>query len=167
MHQSAIDLMKLLAETHGVIGTGRVLEVGSYQVGERDWSPREMFDHRDTAYVGIDIREGPQVDRIVPEVGIWPDLGQFSAALSMNTLEHCRRPWEVVVNIAHHIVVGGTVILIAPFMWPIHDYPSDYFRYTGDGLASLMDNAGLQCLACGQQESSRYKFDAWAVGTKL
>jgi SAM-dependent methyltransferase len=58
-------------------------------------------------------------------------------------LEHVRWPDRLVAE-AHRVLrPGGVLILAAPFYWPLHEEPNDYFRYTKHGLAHLMQQAGF------------------------
>lgn len=171
MHESAAALLTRLVKEHvlnaGTMGD-RVLEVGSRQVGPSDWTPRRLFDRRVWKYLGLDIEAGTNVDCVVKELGPWPEhlAAWFDVVVSANALEHCQRPWEVAQNVLQVLKPGGYVIFVAPFMWPLHDFPSDYFRFTGAGLASLIEAAGGHVLESGQLESSHFKFDAFAVGRK-
>jgi hypothetical protein len=38
---------------------------------------------------------------------------------------------------------GQYLVLSAPFYWPLHEEPHDYFRFTRHGLKSLSDAAGF------------------------
>jgi hypothetical protein len=38
---------------------------------------------------------------------------------------------------------GGWLVLSAPFYWPLHEEPHDYFRFTRYGLEHLMREAGF------------------------
>lgn len=163
MHRSAYDIMAKLIREHVAAGA-RVLEIGSRQTKATDLLMSSLLSGCD--YVGADIRDGKNVDVIVPEIGDWPPLEAFDVVISINTLEHCRRPWTVVGSAANVLLPGGAMILVAPFMWHVHDHPGDYFRFTGAGLGELMVAAGLNVETSGQKGTGQSKADAWAVGRK-
>jgi hypothetical protein len=39
--------------------------------------------------------------------------------------------------------VGGTCVIIAPFIWKEHRYPIDCWRFLPDGMDCLFKNAGF------------------------
>jgi SAM-dependent methyltransferase len=59
-------------------------------------------------------------------------------------LEHCNRPREVLAEIARVLKPGGFCVGTVPQYWHVHGWPSDYFRYTSNGLAFLAGEAGLE-----------------------
>ncbi|MBI5280853.1 MAG: class I SAM-dependent methyltransferase [Candidatus Solibacter usitatus] len=67
----------------------------------------------------------------------------FDAALNIVTLEHLRQPARALAEIARVLKPGGTLLLIAPHQWEVHQAPHDYFRYTCHGLRYLLDEAGF------------------------
>jgi SAM-dependent methyltransferase len=61
-------------------------------------------------------------------------------------LEHVPRPWILLAECHRVLKTGGWLVLSAPFYWPLHEEPHDYFRFTRHGLESLIADAGfLQC----------------------
>ncbi len=52
-------------------------------------------------------------------------------------LEHVEEPAVVVAEIERVLKPGGHVHAVVPFCHPWHGYPSDYHRFTQDGLADL------------------------------
>ena len=39
---------------------------------------------------------------------------------------------------------GGAAIFMAPFMYPFHADPCDFFRFSEQGLASLFERVGMK-----------------------
>ncbi len=52
-------------------------------------------------------------------------------------LEHVRDPARVVSEIVRVLAPGGFVHIVVPFCHPFHEYPSDFRRFTPDGLRAL------------------------------
>lgn len=110
---------------------GRALIVGSRIYGDREDRRARYPDA-----VGLDMLAGPGVDLVQDlEEGI-PD-GQFAHVDCLSVLEHSRRPWLLAANLERLLLPGGTIFVSVPFCWPVHSYPSDYFRMTPEGLKSL------------------------------
>jgi SAM-dependent methyltransferase len=61
-------------------------------------------------------------------------------------IEHVPRPWKLVEECYRVLRPGGWLVLSAPFYWPLHEEPHDYFRFTRYGLKNLVLSAGFsQC----------------------
>jgi len=111
---------------------GVVLEVGSY--GKPDYG--KYFPNRK----GIDIRPGPGVD-IVASVYELPFVdNSFDTVLCISVLEHLTEPSRAVVEMQRVLKPGGTIIISVPFLFPIHESPNDYWRFTKYGLQHLFVN---------------------------
>lgn len=112
---------------------GRTLVVGSKIYGER-------IDRR-TRYqdaVGVDLFPGLGVDIVLDlEEALPVTLGRFAHIDCISVLEHSRRPWLLAANIERLLEPGGTLYVGVPFVWRIHAYPSDYWRFTVEGVRSL------------------------------
>jgi uncharacterized protein YbaR (Trm112 family)/SAM-dependent methyltransferase len=72
--------------------------------------------------------------------------GTLDTVVSLAVLEHVQRPWVVAEEIWRVLKPGGTVLIDAPFLYPIHDR-HDYFRFTDQGLEILFSR--FQKIALG------------------
>jgi len=61
----------------------------------------------------------------------------FGVVLCTEVLEHCHSPHQVIAEFYRVLRPGGKLILTTRFMFPIHDAPHDYFRFTKYGLQLL------------------------------
>ena len=124
---------RVMAYVRSLALTGRCLDVGSYNV---NGSVRELF--RD--YTGLDMRPGPNVDVVAPGNAIpFPDAS-FDVVCCLEMLEHDRDPFGTVREMRRVLRPGGHLVLTVPSIgFARHNYPSDYWRMTADGLAVLMD----------------------------
>ncbi|MGH1398892.1 MAG: class I SAM-dependent methyltransferase [Alphaproteobacteria bacterium] len=64
----------------------------------------------------------------------------IDAAFVMEVLEHVKDPFAAMKELKRIVKPGGQLILSTPFIFPIHDAPHDYFRYTKFGLQHLLKN---------------------------
>ncbi len=62
---------------------------------------------------------------------------QYDYIVVIEVLEHVAEPHEAARNLLRALRSGGTLLLSTPFVFPLHDRPRDYFRYTRYGLAYL------------------------------
>lgn len=79
-----------------------------------------------------------------PEVNIVADAhylpfkdNSFDALISQAVLEHTENPWEVVNEIYRILKNKGIVYVEVPFLQGFHPSPSDYYRFTIQGLEKL------------------------------
>lgn len=109
----------------------KFLEVGSRNI---NGAP----ERRTPFYTGIDKIAGPGVDLVADGQAIpFPD-NSYDFVICAETLEHDTAPWKTSQEIQRVVKVGGLVIVTVPGIgFPRHDFPSDYWRFTTDGLALL------------------------------
>jgi SAM-dependent methyltransferase len=69
----------------------------------------------------------------------------FDTVVLLEVLEHVLEPQSVLAEISRVLRPHGTLLLSMPFLYPLHDAPHDYQRYTAPGLAHRLRAAGLEC----------------------
>jgi SAM-dependent methyltransferase len=68
----------------------------------------------------------------------------FDTILCIAVLEHVENPEEVVPEFFRVLKPGGYVIASVPFLQPEHKVPTDFQRYTKDGLQRLFTHHGFE-----------------------
>ena len=124
---------------------GRVLNAGA---GSRDISELvegELFSQ--------DIFEAPHIDYVSPLDQIPVENGFFDTIICNAVLEHVENPEEVLAEFARVCKPGGTLYLCVPFLQPEHLDPTDYQRYTIDGLKREVERAGFAVEEAGPVHS--------------
>lgn len=119
----------------------RVLDAGG---GDAPY--REMFAH--VHYVTADwpqsVHEGAARSDIVASLDDLPVTdGSFDSVLSTQVLEHVPDPGKVLSELFRVLCPGGRLWLTAPLVWPLHEEPFDFYRYTSFGLRTLLVEAGF------------------------
>jgi len=143
--------MKRLIEQYTFPGTGKtVIDVGARNANGsyRDLLEQAGYDN----YLGVDIEDGPNVDVVLPESGEW-QLEAADVVISGQCLEHVRQPWVWIKQVATLVKPGGTVILVAPWIWQIHRHPVDCWRILPDGMDALFEWANLDRIESGVSEA--------------
>jgi SAM-dependent methyltransferase len=95
-------------------------------------------------YMGIDLPGNAQADFVLRENGTTstPD-GFAEIVLSTQVLEHVGDP-DAYLREAHRMLKpGGLLMLSTHGLWLYHADPTDYWRWTGPGLAKLIESAGF------------------------
>jgi len=68
----------------------------------------------------------------------------FDTVLMMDVLEHLPGPDQAISEAFHSLKPGGHLILQVPFLYPLHDEPHDFHRWTAYGLRQLCTIHGLK-----------------------
>ncbi len=112
--------------------TEKVLEIGSW--GKPGYI--KYFPNR----VGVDIRKGENVDVVASVYDLPFGEKEFDTVLCISVLEHLEDPLIAVEEMNRVLKVGGKIIVSVPFMFPIHEAPNDYWRFTKFGLKKLFSD---------------------------
>ncbi len=143
MHSTVYEEIECFARTLDPEREMRIADVGACDV---NGCLRPIFARYPRwTYVGLDVAAGPNVDVIVPGVGVWSNIGSesFDHVVSVSTLEHTLYPWLVVQEMGRIVKKGGLVCLTAPYSWEYHAFPIDAWRLFPDGMRAIMELAGL------------------------
>jgi SAM-dependent methyltransferase len=126
-----------------------VLDVGCGLKPYRDLFPAQK-------YVGIDIETGghsndqKHVDSYYDGEHIPFDDRSFDFVLCTQVLEHAEKPEKLIEECARVLKPGGKVLFSMPFMYPEHEIPYDFQRYTRFKHTSLLQKNGF-----GQVETEK------------
>lgn len=92
--------------------------------------------------LGIDMIEGEGVDVVFDLEWAIPTawVHNFAHVDCVSVLEHVERPWLFAENIEFMLEPGGTILVTVPWIWRIHNYPSDYWRMTPAAIKALFPN---------------------------
>ncbi len=96
-----------------------------------------LFPNRTT----LDIAERPGVP--VDIIGDAHDLkmikdSEYEVILCTEVLEHLHTPAKAIAEFHRVLQTGGLLLLTTRFIFPLHDTPGDYYRYTKFGLQHLL-----------------------------
>ena len=115
-------------------------------------------------FVGCDIRDGLNVDRIENLESLTLKDKSIGTAIVLETMEHVENIQKAFSELGRVVKDGGVLIVASPFMFPIHDLPNDYWRFTPEGLWRLLE--GFPKRLCGQQGYRKTPRVVFAVGFK-
>ena len=110
--------------------TGKTLDIGCSTGPYATYFPNRT---------GLDIKKTPAVD-IVADCHDLHMIGdeQFDCVLCTEVLEHLHTPQQAINEFHRVLKKNGTLILTTRFIYPLHDVPHDYYRYTRYGLEHLL-----------------------------
>jgi glycosyltransferase involved in cell wall biosynthesis len=102
---------------------------------------------RVTRYLGMDIETEiyrAEVDLRWDGTTIPLEDASVDCAMATEVLEHCPEPLVVLKEIRRVLKPGGTFFFTVPYIWPLHDAPWDFYRYTPFALERLLAQAGFE-----------------------
>ncbi len=136
MRQNIRDFANLVSTTLPIIEP--IYEFGSFQVdGQIGFADlRTLFQYKE--YIGCDMREGPGVDKVLNLHDINLSEKSVGLVLCFETLEHVEDPRKALKNIYRILKPNGITVISSAMNFPIHDYPSDYWRFTPEGFKSIL-----------------------------
>lgn len=125
---------------------GKLLDVGC---GEMPYKNDILRLSKVKSYTGIDIYGALEYKKGIRPDFLWDGMkmpfedGSFDSAFATEVLEHCPDPILVLNEINRVLKKDSPLVLTVPFLWPTHESPHDYFRYTPFAIQRLLDHSGF------------------------
>ena len=117
---------------------GRLLEIGSRA---RSGNVHRHLFSPSVDYVGLDIKEGPNVDVVGDAHELRHHVGaNFDFAFSTAVFEHLLMPWKVAIEMGHVLNMGGVALVASHACFPLHEEPWDFWRYSRNAWKGLFNS---------------------------
>ncbi len=125
----------LIAEQHSILEIGPDGFPSTY---------RSLIGGIDPTWHTLDIYDNPQLTYPASQENSFqiPD-NTYDIVLSGQVIEHVRRPWKWLPELARVTKPGGLVITINPVSWIYHEAPIDCWRIYPEGMRALYEDASL------------------------
>jgi SAM-dependent methyltransferase len=128
----------------------RVLEIGP---DDHPSTYRKLVNNPSITWETVDLFSAPGLTYQARNEYEFPvESASFDIVLSGQVIEHVRRVWVWMREVARVCRAGGHVITINPVNWPYHEHPVDCWRIYPEGMRALYEEAGLTMSMC-QSES--------------
>ena len=72
---------------------------------------------------------------------------EFDTILLSDVLEHIPAPEALFREMARVLAVGGKLVMNVPFLYPLHEEPHDFCRYTEFALRRFVEVSGLELVS--------------------
>lgn len=152
--------------------SGPVVELGAGYGGA---TSRAVVEAAGLRYVGTDMAAGEGVDYVAnfekaDDMLVFGSTERFGSVLILNVLEHAFDPISILDNATTLLRPGGTVVVLTPAVWPLHNYPMDAWRilpnfyeeYAKRRRVRLLDShfeyVGYGPVAAHRNQDSTYAF---------
>lgn len=133
------DAMREAAEHPNLTGD-LIVDFGC---GEAPYEP--VLAQRFKRYLRADLPGNPRAQiTIRPDGGLPLDASSASAVVSSQVLEHVAAPDRYLAEAHRVLAPSGLLLLSTHGAWRYHPDPTDYWRWTRDGLELELENAGFQ-----------------------
>jgi SAM-dependent methyltransferase len=138
-----------------------IFDIGSYDV---NGSYKDLFLNEHWNYTGIDMRAGPNVDKVMTNPYKLPiSTHQADVLVSGQAFEHIEYFWLSWLDMVRATKPGGYIFLIAPSRGPEHRFPVDCWRFYPDAYRALarLGNMQLQEVTTDWEPSEHTDSAAW------
>lgn len=114
----------------------KILEIGSGPLVKGKWhySTEHLFDKSNDFFKSDIVKS---FGHPIVDVTKMKYKNEFDIILCVNVLEHVYEYEKAVKNIHAALKKGGTAIIAVPFIYPLHDEPGDYWRFTEHTLRKV------------------------------
>ncbi|MEK7324464.1 MAG: class I SAM-dependent methyltransferase [Chloroflexota bacterium] len=117
-------------------------------LGGGDGCYRELLSSGGARALTLDRFGGPRVD-LIADVHALPVCGRVVGLIVLaEVLEHLAEPAVAVEECYRALQPGGMLAITTPQYWHVHKHPSDYYRFTDEGLRFLCERAGFEVVDC-------------------
>ena len=124
----------------GVTLSGRALDLGGDKNSEYLRFFRGTFD---TTTLNFSPEARPDIVHDLEQTLPIKD-GSYDHALLINVLEHIF-DYRALLQEARRVVKpGGSIVIVVPYLFPVHPSPEDYHRFTASALKKELEVAGLR-----------------------
>ncbi|MEX2512899.1 MAG: class I SAM-dependent methyltransferase [Cyclobacteriaceae bacterium] len=139
------SIYQFLISKSGVFN-GDLLDIGC---GEMPYKNELLAKSKIKNYVGLDIDEALEY-----KIGIKPDYlwdgikmpfkdKSFDSGFATEVLEHCPDPLSTLKEINRVLKPDSPLVMTVPFLWPTHESPYDFYRYTPFAVQHLLEQSGF------------------------
>jgi SAM-dependent methyltransferase len=129
----------LYASEHLQSGTS-LLDVGAGDCPYKNFFAHVTYKSTDFGQTGHTYND---IDYFCLANDIPVDAKSFDAILCTEVLEHVPNPQEVLAEFNRVLKNGGQLFATVPFVYPMHEAPYDFYRYTLYALRQLLQAAGF------------------------
>ncbi len=99
--------------------------------------------------LNVDITRTTTVDCVADAQQLPFRSEAFDLVVTQETLEHVANPFQALCEMSRVLRKGGILYCQVPFVIGYHPGPTDFYRFTRQGVRQLVEQAGLHCVRIG------------------
>jgi SAM-dependent methyltransferase len=136
------DRLERLADSDLLPAGEKLLDYGC---GNKPY--QRLFAKKFSQHVGADFAGNSEADILIDQSGTLACKdASFDCVLSSQVLEHVTSPSQYLGEAERVLKPGGSLIVSTHGIWPYHPDPTDFWRWTADGLQAEIKRAGFEIL---------------------
>jgi SAM-dependent methyltransferase len=140
----------------------RVLELGcrrwepDFPTHHAEWLPPttslpDAEPWRQAQWIKSDVEPGIDVDAVADAHDLMGSGDHafdqvFDAYVAVSVYEHLARPWVAAHSAFEVLRPGGLLYVCTHHTFPLHGFPSDYWRFSTEALGLIFQDAGFQVM---------------------
>jgi SAM-dependent methyltransferase len=97
----------------------------------------------------LDLFAAPHIDYVGTAEAIPVNDNHFSVIITQETLEHVQDPFKAISEIYRVTKPGGLLYCQLPFIIGYHPGPTDFWRFTKEGMVELVQRVGFEVQELG------------------
>lgn len=122
---------------------GNLLDAGC---GEKPYSL--IYDELVDKSIGCDVEQCVHEKNLIDVFASIDNLPfndeEFDTVLSTNVLEHVANSEMAFYELCRVLKEEGYLILSLPFLYPVHEEPFDFYRFTANGIKHILEKNGME-----------------------
>jgi SAM-dependent methyltransferase len=135
-----LDRLTTLVESDSLPKGDSILDYGC---GNKPYI--ELFKRKFNTYKGADLKGNRDADLLINSLGVVDaEDASFDCVLSSQVLEHVTDPQTYLAEVRRLLKPDGSLIVSTHGIWPYHPDPTDFWRWTSDGLQAEIRKAGFE-----------------------
>lgn len=144
IHASCYEWVGKVVSEYQLAGRS-TLEIGSQNVNG------SIRPHFTGVYTGVDLALGRDVDRVENSEQLSDGNNFWANVVSVEMLEHCRRPWRAIQEMARVCQHHGNVLVSSRGYdtrgcWQVHSFPYDFWRVSEGAMRVMAEDARLEVI---------------------
>lgn len=149
MHKNSHSKMEWFKNTYlNVNNKLRILDIGSLD-DKGNYNYSDIFDEKNWKYVGLDTKEGNNVDIVITDIYNWFEIedNSYDVIISGQLFEHLEFFWLTMIQIERVLKPGGKICIIVPSAGHKHDGDRlNCYRFHEDGLKAMAKYVDLEII---------------------
>jgi SAM-dependent methyltransferase len=110
-----------------------VLDVGA---GQKPYYQKAV----NAKIVSLDIKHSKNIHIISDASSLPIKRSKFDGVLCINALYYNKNPFTAIKEISRVLKKNGKLVMMTPFIYPIHDAPNDKYRFTKYGIKEMLND---------------------------
>jgi SAM-dependent methyltransferase len=145
------------------VHSSKILELGSgrQDLGRDSYSMRSLFD-ASNEFVQSDVVPG--YGHAIVDATTMEFENEFDVILCTSVLEHVYDHRTALERIHRALKPGGRAVISVPFLFPYHDEPQDFWRFTEYGVRRLLED--FSAVDVKHRGHKRLPFTLFVTATK-